>query len=89
MPWRHCTTAGLLGNDDFEFLTASYTTLRTIEGRLRLMTPTARDDLPDDPIEQAKLARLLNYADAAALLADWQSLREENRERFERIFASS
>jgi glutamate-ammonia-ligase adenylyltransferase len=82
-------TAGLLAADDFEFLTASYMTLRTIEGRLRLMTPTARDDLPEDPIEQAKLARLLNYADAAALLADWQWLREENRRRFERIFASA
>jgi glutamate-ammonia-ligase adenylyltransferase len=80
--------AGVLSDDDFHFLSASYTTLRTIEGRLRLMTPTARDELPQDPIEQAKLARLLNYADAAALLADWQSLREENRERFERIFAS-
>jgi glutamine synthetase adenylyltransferase len=53
------------------------------------MTPTAQDDLPEDPIEQAKLARLLNYADAAALLADWQWLREENRRRFERIFASA
>ena len=80
--------AGFLSADDFQFLTASYTTLRTIEGRLRLMTPTAQDDLPIDPIEQAKLARLLNYADTAALLADWQWLREENRKRFERIFAS-
>ena len=82
-------TAGLLADDDFKFLTASYTTLRTIEGRLRLMTPTARDELPDDPIEQAKLARLLNYADAAALLADWQWLREENRSRFEKIFGAT
>jgi glutamate-ammonia-ligase adenylyltransferase len=82
-------TAGLLGTDDFQFLSASYTTLRTIEGRLRLMTPTARDDLPEDPIEQAKLARLLNYADAAALLADWHWLREENRSRFENIFDSA
>jgi glutamate-ammonia-ligase adenylyltransferase len=82
-------TAGLLSDDDFKFLIASYTTLRTIEGRLRLMTPTARNELPDDPIEQAKLARLLNYADTAALLADWQWLREENRSRFERIFGET
>lgn len=80
--------ASLLGDDDFKFLSASYTTLRTIEGRLRLMTPTARDELPSDPIEQAKLARLLNYADAKALLADWRSLREENRRRFEKIFSA-
>jgi len=82
-------SAGLLGIDDFQFLTASYSTLRTIEGRLRLMTPTARDELPEDPIEQAKLARLLNYADTTALLADWQWLREENRNRFERVFGSA
>ncbi|HEX4000300.1 MAG TPA: hypothetical protein VHX65_17245 [Pirellulales bacterium] len=82
-------TAGLLSDHDFKFLIASYTTLRTIEGRLRLMTPTARNELPDDPIEQAKLARLLNYADTAALLADWQWLREENRSRFERIFGET
>jgi glutamate-ammonia-ligase adenylyltransferase len=80
--------AGVLGDDDFKFLSNSYTTLRTIEGRLRLMSPTARDDLPEDPVEQAKLARLLNYSDATALMNDCRRLREENRARFEKIFST-
>ena len=53
--------AGLLSADDFEFFDRSYRLLRTIEGRLRLMNSTARDQLPDDPVELTKLAKLLHY----------------------------
>ena len=80
---------GLLSHDDFEFLSVGYQALRTIEGRLRLMNATARDDLPDDPLELSRLARQLDYPDAAHLLAEWQRLREENRRRFERLFAEA
>ena len=41
--------AGLLAVDDYEFFDVSYRLLRTIEGRLRLMNSTARDQLPQDP----------------------------------------
>ena len=42
------------------------------------MNSTARDDLPDDPRELAKLAGLLGYSSAEALLADCQRYTAEN-----------
>ena len=81
--------AGLLSSDDFEYLDKSYRTTRTIIERLQLMNTTAGHDLPTDPIERAKLARLLNYADPAKLLADCEQFRQENRRRFERICGSA
>ena len=78
--------AGALARDDCEFFTASYRFLRTIQLRLRLMSTTARDDLPDDPRELAKLAGLLHYASGQSLLADCQRTTAEIRRRTERLF---
>ena len=78
--------AGILPRDDGQFFTASYRLLRTIQSRMRLMSTTARDDLPDDPRELAKLAGLLRYASAESLLADCQHYTAENRRRCERLF---
>ena len=75
-----------LSQDDFTFLTASYRQLRTIESRLQLVNPTARDNLPEDPTELAKLAHLARYPDGEALLADCAKHTREIRGRFERIF---
>ena len=76
---------GLLDADDYAYFHESYRAARRIIGRLQLMTTTAGHDLPTDPIEQAKLARLLNYPDAEGLLADCERFRRENRRRFERF----
>ncbi|MCE5268481.1 MAG: hypothetical protein LLG00_11410, partial [Planctomycetaceae bacterium] len=78
--------AGLLAKDDYEFFNRSYRLLRTIEGRLRLMNSTARDKLPDDPVELTKLARLLRYSSGSALLADYDTATRETRRRFEQAF---
>jgi len=78
--------AGILERDDCDYFTASYRFLRTIQSRLRLMCTTARDDLPDEPRELAKLARLLGYTSAGGLLADCRRYTAENRRRAERIF---
>jgi [glutamine synthetase] adenylyltransferase / [glutamine synthetase]-adenylyl-L-tyrosine phosphorylase len=78
--------AGIIKRDDFEFFVASYRFLRTIQSRLRLMSTTARDDLPDDPRERSKLARLLRYENTEALLADCRRYTAENRRRAERLF---
>ncbi len=59
--------AGLLSADDFEFFDRSYRLLRTIEGRLRLMNSTARDQLPQDAVELTKLAHLLHYPGSEGL----------------------
>jgi glutamate-ammonia-ligase adenylyltransferase len=81
--------AGCLSQDDFEFLDRSYGFLRTIEARLRLMNATARDDLPEDPVELTKLARQMGLADGSALLTQCQRAREEVRARFERMVAEA
>jgi glutamate-ammonia-ligase adenylyltransferase len=78
--------AGLLNQDDYDFFVSSYRFLRTIQSRLRLMSTTARDDLPDDPRELAKLAGLLGYTSGASLLVDCQKFAAENRRRCERLF---
>ncbi len=78
--------ADILSRDDCEFFVSSYRFLRTIQARLRLMSTTARDDLPDEPRELAKLAGLLGYTSAEALLADCRRYTAENRRRCERLF---
>ncbi len=80
--------AGLLGVDDYEFFDVSYRLLRKIEGRLRLMNSTARDRLPQDPIELHKLANLLQYAGSDGLLMDYENATRQIRRRFEAIVES-
>ncbi|MEX2561018.1 MAG: hypothetical protein WD403_13940, partial [Pirellulales bacterium] len=70
----------------FELFTRGYRFLRSIEARLRLMNTTSRNDLPDDRLELAKLARAMDYADEAQLLAAVRDVTRQNRERFEHYF---
>jgi [glutamine synthetase] adenylyltransferase / [glutamine synthetase]-adenylyl-L-tyrosine phosphorylase len=77
--------AGLLSDCDYTFFDRSYRLLRTIEGRLRLMNSTARDRLPEDPLELAKLANLLHYSGGGALLADYEAAAGEIRRRFDQL----
>ncbi len=79
-------SGGLLSADDYELFDASYRLLRTIEGRLRLMNSTARDQLPQDPTELAKLAHLLHYPGSEGLMMDFENATRQIRQRFERIF---
>lgn len=80
--------AGHLSGDDFKLFTDSYRFLRTMEARLRLMSTTARDDLPDNPVELAKLARALGHSDPQRLIAFTSETRERIRGRFNSLFAS-
>jgi glutamate-ammonia-ligase adenylyltransferase len=77
---------GLLSADDYELLDAGYRLLRTVEGRLRLMNSTARDQLPQDHTELAKLAHLLHYPGGDGLMTDIENATRQTRRRFERIF---
>ncbi len=79
-------SAGLISADDYELFDAGYRLLRTIEGRLRLMNSTARDKLPQDPTELAKLAHLLHYPGSEGLMLDFENAARQIRQRFERIF---
>jgi glutamate-ammonia-ligase adenylyltransferase len=78
--------AGHMSRDDYEFFNDSYRFLRTLQARMRLMSPITRDSLPEDPHDLARLAGLLGYKSAATLLADCQHIASENRRRFERLF---
>ncbi len=77
---------GLLTDSDAAFFTEGYRFLRTLEGRMRLMNITARDRLPEDPIELAKLASLLQCPGSEVLLANFNRYTQEIRQRFNRIF---
>lgn len=78
--------AEALSADDCAFFTGSYRFLRTIEGRLRLINSTARDKLPEDRTELAKLAHLMGESSPESLLADYERCARETRARFDRIF---
>jgi glutamate-ammonia-ligase adenylyltransferase len=79
-------TAGHLSTDDYQVLDCGYRFLRLIESRLRLMNSTARDNLPTDPTELAKLARLTHYEHIELLMEDYSTALRRIRERFDRIF---
>jgi glutamate-ammonia-ligase adenylyltransferase len=77
---------GYLSSDDAEYFCRGYRFQRSVEARIRLMNSTGRHELPTSPIELAKLAYLLSYADAAELVAEAEHTFAENRVRFNRIF---
>ena len=72
--------------EDFGFFTASYRFLRTVESRLQLMNSTARDRLPEDRTQLAKLAHLLGSPSSDATLREFDRFTHETRSRFDRIF---
>lgn len=78
--------SGFLGEDDTNYLRESYRFLRSVEARLRLMNTTARHDLPQSEDELTKLAYLLGYPSAEQLRQDVSDYRQENRQRFEKLF---
>lgn len=80
---------GDLNDADFEFFSDSYRFLRMLEARLQLMNTTARDDLPDDPSELSKLARVLGYDSGQALAHEHEAYARRTRESFERLFSAS
>ncbi len=71
---------------DHRELQENYRFLRTLESRLRLINDTARDDLPDEPAELAKLARLLGGDSPQAVLERCHATRLRNRQVFTRHF---
>jgi len=83
---RALYSAGLLTVNDYELFDYSYRFLRTVEGRLRLMNSTARDNLPQEPTELNKLSHLLRYPAADVLLLDFEKYTRVIRARFEQLF---
>jgi glutamate-ammonia-ligase adenylyltransferase len=79
--------AGLVSHEDHDLFGGGYRLLRTIESRLRLISATARDTLPDDRLELSKLAHLSRYVSVQALLSDYETATRQIRRRFEEFFA--
>jgi len=77
---------GFLDSERGKQLTECYRQLRRVEAQLRLMNTTARHDLPTDPSQLAKLAKLLNYSDADAMLESIKQCRQTVRGLFDGIF---
>ena len=80
---------GILDAQTTDRLEEGYQLLRSVEARLRLMNTTARHDLPDDPDQLAKLAYLLNYADAKLLESTVAEKRKMIREIFDQILPAT
>ena len=78
--------AGRLSREDVTFFSESYRFLRVMEARLQLMNTGASGELPDDPIERDKLARLLGYAETSEFVSTFERYTRENRARFNRLF---
>ena len=80
---------GHLSEEEYQQLAESYRFLRTVEGRLRLSSPTSRNDLPEDPQELNKLARRLGYPDGPALLVACSHHTTRTRDLFSSLFSSA
>ena len=80
---------GLITHDEHHLFDNGYRLLRLMEGRLRLMNATTRDRLPTDPTELNKLAHLVRYPSAEALMETYESTTRKIRERFDAIFEAT
>ncbi|MFM7207006.1 MAG: bifunctional [glutamate--ammonia ligase]-adenylyl-L-tyrosine phosphorylase/[glutamate--ammonia-ligase] adenylyltransferase [Planctomycetaceae bacterium] len=80
---------GLLATDRFAFLERAYRSLRAIEGCLRLLDAPARHDLPDADDDRWRLARLLGYAGAEALVEDVRETTARVRAEFTAVFTET
>ncbi|PQO46333.1 bifunctional [glutamate--ammonia ligase]-adenylyl-L-tyrosine phosphorylase/[glutamate--ammonia-ligase] adenylyltransferase [Blastopirellula marina] len=80
---------GYLSQADHDHFVTAYEFLRMVEARLRLMNTSARHDLPEERLEVAKLAYLLDYADPATLLKECRQMTRDTRRRFDQIFAAA
>jgi len=54
--------------------------------KVRLLSPTRRTTLSDDPTEMVKLAHLMRLPSSGELMVRLEEFRTQTRRRFERIF---
>ena len=77
--------AALLAYDDFLGLRSAYDFLRFVEGRLRITTNRALDEIPEAAADRDKLARRLGFDDGATFMAELGGHMERTRKRFLRL----
>ena len=81
--------AKVLHREEREFFARAYRFLRSIEARLRLMSTSARTELPDEPDELHKLALLLGYPTTEDFVEQCRDVTTEIRRRFSAKMAES
>jgi glutamate-ammonia-ligase adenylyltransferase len=77
--------AKLLSPADHAALRVAYDFLRLVEGRLRITTNRALDEIPDAAGERDKLARRLGFDGANAFLTELDGHFKRTRETFRRL----
>jgi glutamate-ammonia-ligase adenylyltransferase len=80
--------AGLLSAEDSDALGESFTFLRHVESRLRVLHNRSMDEVPDNPAELEKLARHLGFEADAEVSASCRFLHqiEEHTQRTRELF---
>lgn len=76
---------GAVGADDAEVLRAAFAFCETARNRAHLLSDTAGDALPQDPLALARLGRSLGTT-AAGLRNDYRRVTRRSRAVFERLF---
>lgn len=83
---RQLAQDGELGAEVVARLDSSYEFLRNLEHRLQYLDDRQTQELPDDPEQQAIVARAMNFAGFDALLAALAPLRDFVSQQFETVF---
>ncbi|MCS7237548.1 MAG: bifunctional [glutamate--ammonia ligase]-adenylyl-L-tyrosine phosphorylase/[glutamate--ammonia-ligase] adenylyltransferase [Thermoguttaceae bacterium] len=79
-------TRGLLSQEAGSALAENYRFLRRLESRIRLVNPVARNRLPTDLADLARIAHLMNFPGPNALLERYREVTADTRRRFEEFF---
>lgn len=74
----------ILDEKAFSDLAESYRYLRTVENRLQLINPTAKSRVPENPLDLARLAHLMDAETPPALVHTIEAYLARNRQYFER-----
>jgi glutamate-ammonia-ligase adenylyltransferase len=78
--------AGFLPQEDAHVLGEHYRFLRRLESRIRLVSPVARNRLPQEPTDLARIAHLMGFSSGQQLLAAYREVTADTRKRFNCYF---
>ena len=78
--------AGFLPQEDAHVLGEHYRFLRRLESRIRLVSPVARNRLPQEPTDLARIAHLMGFSSGQQLLAAYREVTADTRKRFDCYF---
>ncbi len=80
---------GLISEEEARTLLSHYRFLRRLESRLRLVNPVARNRLPQDSTDLARIAHLMGLPSAQSLLEEYRAVAADTRRIFCYFFECS